>query len=196
MENDILKSRGAIDHDPSGAPRTGPLKFKYQGFQGDKNGDLISKKYGKNLVKCYRDQYAPEDLGNVAVVFDAEPLLLVLSQPECRAIRFYFAKTRDIYKEGKNTKGGEETLVMVGVDKDGHDLGTGPSKNNRKNKRIKSIFGPDLSLSTNSPVSEQISMIMYANSAGETDDGNGEENLEETIVVQVGGGNGLADSQD
>jgi hypothetical protein len=49
----------------------------------------------------------------VSVTFDASSLLLLLSQKGCKALRYYYAMKPS----------GAETMVLIGVDTNGHDLG-------------------------------------------------------------------------
>jgi hypothetical protein len=91
--------------------------------------DLLSK--GRPITKILARTFIKDntwhDLNNgqtASVVFDARPIMLLLSQKECIGIRCYFARLG-------TTANDQETLVLVGVDKDGHDLGVGDLGNGK-----------------------------------------------------------------
>ena len=68
-----------------------------------------------------------EDPINIALAFNKQLLLLMLSQNECEGLRFYFCTRPDNQKQ---------SLVVIGVDKAGNDLGQPLSMN----QRVESIF--------------------------------------------------------
>ena len=98
----------------NGNPQEELIKFPYENFDGLVKGKPITKKLAKNLVKENMWPDLPPNQ-NAAIVFDARPLLLLLSQKNCKGIRFYYARKG-------NTANDEETLVLVGVDESGNDL--------------------------------------------------------------------------
>lgn len=70
----------------------------------DFDGKLTSLKAAIKLIDAYwRDNRKPED--NVAIDFDKQSILTILSQENCSGIRFYFCKKED------NTI----SLVLVGI---------------------------------------------------------------------------------
>ncbi|GAB3693121.1 hypothetical protein GCM10027592_12670 [Spirosoma flavus] len=67
----------------------------------------------------------------IAVYYGKETLMLLLSQSNCEGIRFYFCKNHHE----------RASLVLIGIDKDGSDLGI-PIE--LRNENIKSIVDPDV----------------------------------------------------
>ncbi|KQS33828.1 hypothetical protein [Dyadobacter sp. Leaf189] len=71
----------------------------------------------------------------VAVEIGKEMLMMILSQPKCEGLRFYQARgvlpeEVDNETQYKLKNPGETTLVAVGMDIDGNDLGVSASKKN------------------------------------------------------------------
>ena len=88
---------------------------------------MIVKWWQANGIGAGGEQSGPDPI-NIAVAFDKQLLLLMLSQQECEGIRFYFCTRPDNQRQ---------SLVMVGMDKAGNDLGQPISMD----KRAASIFG-------------------------------------------------------
>ena len=89
--------------------------------------------------------------------FDAFPILLILSQPGCAGIRFYEARKKDGLKTVR-------TLVMVGIDIKGHDLGF-------SEKEIKDL----------EDIGKKACVICDS------------AEKERSVIIEVGGGNELSD---
>ncbi|MFT5821509.1 MAG: hypothetical protein ACI8ZM_002762 [Crocinitomix sp.] len=91
---------------------TSPVEFTYGDFNEGSQGKPITKEFAQELVN--RNNWKNTDASKIAAVtFNARPLLLLLSQKDCVGIRYYYAKN----------KNETETIVLVGVDTDGNDLG-------------------------------------------------------------------------
>lgn len=91
------------------------VKFPYP-WKSTKMGQPIPKTEAKILVQ---EKVWENETGNfdASIVFEAAPLLLLLSQEGCVGIRFYKAK-----KEKPHHEKNDETLVLVGVDSKNNDL--------------------------------------------------------------------------
>lgn len=128
----------------------------FEGFEDEINGKVITKKAAQNFVMNYwASSEAQNPSKTVAVVFNKRILTLLLAQKRCESIRFYFALNSE----------GEQTLVLVGANSYGNDLGADyETVRNRKS-------------------------IILDNSDKDPD-------MEDTIIVEVGGGNGKDDFMD
>jgi hypothetical protein len=79
---------------------------------------MISGKWSK-LISDFNTGNEIDEVPNLFVTFSKQMLLLLLSQPECEGIKAYFCKNPM----------GEDSLVLIGVDKKGQDLiGTSSSE--------------------------------------------------------------------
>ena len=90
------------------------IAYTHQFKAGDQ-GRPITKNLARRLVGSNMWQGAKPMHSNeiASVIFDARPLTLLLSQEDCTGIRCYYARNDD----------SSETLVLIGVKKDGSDIG-------------------------------------------------------------------------
>jgi hypothetical protein len=159
-----------------------PKKINYDYWSPEdtaRDGFPITRQLAVTLVK---DRYWDESLRRIstpenqmkfrqqpkAITFDRELLMLLLSQKGCEGVRCYFASNpSDASKE-------ELTLVLVGVDKNKHDLSCAdPGQNYQKKKSI-------------------IHTLNHLKEKNRLDIHNLEED-EDTIIIEVGGHDGMDD---
>ena len=101
--------------------------------------------YWKDKKEAYRNSDKSVLDDNVAITFDKEALLLLLSQAGCDKIRFYFCKNHD-----NNT-----SLVMVGAGQDNHDITSADARGS-----IIPCDKSELNSVVNSRSSEEATLIM------------------------------------
>lgn len=134
----------------------------YPWKDSDLEGQAFSKANAKELVaKRYWQNDTPDPDEYVTTEFDSFPLQLILSQPGCEGIRFYEARKKEGVMERR-------TLVLVGIDKNQHDLGFTSDeieKFEKDNKKASIICDP-------------------------LDKG------ERSVIIEVGGGNCISDFPD
>ncbi len=88
------------------------IKFPFNDFEESFTGKPISLPFAKELVNA-TGWLDLETTKTTAVSFSSKAILLLLSQKGCEGIRCYFAIK----------KNGVETIVLIGTDTDGNDLG-------------------------------------------------------------------------
>lgn len=80
-------------------------------------GRPIVKRLAHSLISRFQatklQENPDEEDPIVSVTFDRSPLMLLLSQPGCMGIRYYYAMKEN----------GDVTMVLSGVDSEGNDLG-------------------------------------------------------------------------
>jgi len=96
----------------SGSKTDQQTSFPFADFEENYSGRPISLPFAKNLVDASGWKTLNESK-TTAVTFSSRVILLLLSQKDCTGIRCYFAKLKN------NT----ETLVIIGIDSEGNDLG-------------------------------------------------------------------------
>lgn len=124
MHELIIKAETGFEND--GSMRSASVAFSYDNFDQSSLGKPITKKFAQELIKNDRKQNNSNSTDIISVTFEARSLLLLLSQKGCVGIRHYYARKDN----------GDRTLVLVGVDSKGHDLGSIPCSKSKKGSII------------------------------------------------------------
>ncbi len=144
------------------------IKYRLIDFTNNKYGKLIPREDAKKFIKKFRDEvwenYTGEQkkVKNVSVLFNRRILSFLLAQEDCEGIRFYFAKNDDE----------EDTLVLIGTDTFGHDLGTDYSVSNQVHEINEG---------------KKLCKSLYNDKSPQQSD------IEDTLIAEIGGGNTFFD---